>query len=67
MRITCFALAFVPFAAFADCPAPPDVRPEMMNLIAKSRAAKSYSDGRRVSGEMWQVWLRAPDEAAQEV
>lgn len=39
----------------------------MLNLIAKSQAAETYTDGRRISGEMWQVWLRAPDEAAQEV
>ena len=67
MRLVVLALALFPTIGFAECPAPPDVRSEMLNLIAKSQAAKTYSDGRRVSGEMWEVWLRAPDEAAQEV
>jgi len=53
--------------AHADCPDPKDVRSELLNLIAKAQAAESFSDGRRVSNEMWEVWLRAPDEAAQEV
>ena len=53
--------------ANATCPDPVDVRGELLNLIAKAQAAESFSDGRRVSNEMWEVWLRAPDEAAQEV
>jgi hypothetical protein len=68
------ALALAPIAAFAgpiaaaaECPAPPDVRSEMLNLIAKSRAAKTYNDGKRASARMWDVWLRAPNEAAQEM
>ncbi len=50
----------------ADCPAPDDTRNELLNLFAKAQAAKTFMDGRRVSTEMWKVWLRAPDEAAQE-
>ncbi|NNK16588.1 MAG: tetratricopeptide repeat protein [Sulfitobacter sp.] len=53
--------------AHADCPDPKDVRGELLNLIAKAQGAESFTDGRRVSNEMWEVWLRAPDEAAQEV
>ncbi|MFC6637436.1 hypothetical protein GV827_17775 [Sulfitobacter sp. JBTF-M27] len=67
-------LLFVALMAFplsgmanAKCPDPVDVRGELLNLIAKAQAAESFSDGRRVSNEMWEVWLRAPDEAAQEV
>lgn len=67
MRMMILALVLSPAMAFAECPAPPDVRSEMLNLIAKSQAAETYNDGRRVSAEMWEVWLRAPDEAAQEV
>lgn len=57
------------FAAptFAECPESPDVSGAMLNLIAKANAAADVNAGRRVSNEMWQVWLRAPDEAAQEV
>lgn len=54
-------------ASFADCPAAPDVRREMLNLVAKAQAAETFTDGRRVSNQMWQVWLRAPNEQAQAV
>ena len=66
--MTAFLLTF-PLAGLgnADCPDPKDVRSEMLNLIAKAQGAESFSDGRRVSNEMWEVWLRAPDEAAQAV
>lgn len=52
-------------AANAACPEPEDVREEMLGLIAKSNGVKNAMDGRRVSDEMWLVWLRAPDDAAQ--
>jgi len=60
-------LAFVaaPTILPAACPDPADVRSEMLNLFAKANAATDFNDGRRVSNEMWQVWLRAPDEVAQ--
>ncbi len=54
-------------AAMADCPDPEDTRSELLNLFAKAQAAKNFSDGRRVSTEMWKVWLRAPDESAQAI
>ncbi|MGC1496561.1 MAG: hypothetical protein WA790_12200 [Sulfitobacter sp.] len=54
-------------AAFAECPKPADTSAELLNLFAKANAAPDVNAGRRVSNEMWQVWLRAPDEAAQEV
>ena len=50
---------------FADCPPAQDVSAELQDLIAKAQGAKTYQEGRGVSGEMWQVYLRAPDEAAQ--
>lgn len=59
------ALMAAPTFAQAACPDPADVRREMLNLFAKAQAAKTFTDGRRVSNEMWQVWLRAPDELAQ--
>ncbi|MGB3245862.1 MAG: tetratricopeptide repeat protein [Sulfitobacter sp.] len=60
-------LAVIAAPAFAECPEPADTSREMLNLIAKAQGAENFMDGRRVSGQMWQVWLRAPDEAAQEV
>ena len=62
-------LAAPTFAAIADAEYPKlcDTSAELLNLFAKANAAPDVNAGRRVSNEMWQVWLRAPDEAAQEV
>ncbi len=63
----CLAAVLTAGLARADCPDPADTRTEILNLLAKAQAAENFSDGRRVSGELWEVWLRAPDEAAQAV
>mgnify|MGYP003666698953 CR=1 FL=1 len=60
-------LAILAAPAFAECPKPADTSAELLNLFAKANAAADVNAGRRVSDEMWKVWLRAPDEAAQEV
>lgn len=51
----------------AECPAPADVSAELQDLIARANDAPDLREGREISNEMWQVWLRAPDEAAQAV
>lgn len=51
----------------AACPEPENVTRELLNLIAKAQGAANFSDGQRVSNEMWEVWLRAPDEKAKAV
>ena len=66
MRLT-LILAVLAAPVFAECPAPADTSAELLNLFAKANAAADFKEGRRISNEMWQVWLRAPDEAAQEV
>lgn len=58
-------LALLAAPALADCPAPEDTSREMLNLIARANDTTNRNEGRRLSGEMWKVWLRAPDEAAQ--
>lgn len=69
MRLSlCLAVIAAPFLstpALAACPQPPDVRQEMLNLVENANAAKTFMEGRRVSGQMWLVWLRAPDAQAQ--
>ena len=60
-----YALAFIASPAFADCPPAADVNAELQSLIAKAQQAQNFQEGRGVSGEMWQVYLRAPDEVAQ--
>lgn len=54
-------------AGHAECPAPPDTSAELSALFEQARAAANDMAGREVSNRMWQVWLRAPDEPAQEV
>ncbi len=61
------ALMAAPGLALATCPAPQNTDNELLNLFAKAQSAESFSDGRRVSGEMWEVWLRAPDAQAQAI
>ncbi|MBD3662820.1 hypothetical protein H9Q16_02690 [Sulfitobacter sp. TSTF-M16] len=52
--------------AFAECPLPEDTSREMLNLIARANDTDNRNEGRRIAGQMWQVWLRAPDATAQE-
>ena len=49
------------------CPAAQDIAPAMDKLIAEAQAAENDMAGREVSSKMWQLWLMAPDEAAQSV
>lgn len=55
------------FPALAACPDPADTTAEIEALAERARAAETFMEGRAISAEMWQVWLRAPDEAAQEI
>jgi tetratricopeptide (TPR) repeat protein len=62
------AATFVPGAVSAQgCPASPDVTTELDALLGQAQAATDFRQGREVSNALWQVWLRAPDEAAQAV
>ncbi|MCV3271227.1 tetratricopeptide repeat protein [Roseobacter sinensis] len=60
--LSCLALP-----AFAECPPPADVSAELETLFAEARDANTEQDGRALSQQMWQLWLTAPDAAAQEV
>ena len=51
----------------AACPDPEDVSAEIEALFDKARTAETFMEGRSVSAEIWEVLLRAPDEAAQEI
>lgn len=67
MRIL-FALCLMSGPAFATgCPAPADTSAELTALFEKARTADDFRQGQTVSNDMWKVWLRAPDAAAQEV
>jgi tetratricopeptide (TPR) repeat protein len=72
MRIL-FAIAVVVGPAFAsaafaqECPASADVSAELDGLFAQAQAARNFSEGQAASDAMWKVWLRAPDDVAQQV
>jgi len=63
MIVLCALLAGPGWAA---CPAAPDISADMDALIERARAADNDSAGAAVSREMWELWLTAPDQAAQE-
>lgn len=65
MRSLILALALVPTAAFAECPAPPDHSEALTALFDAARAAPNEGAARGLSGEMWELWIDAPDEPAQ--
>lgn len=67
MKYVSTLLACLALPAFADCPAPMDVSAELETLFAEAREATSDQAGRALSGQMWELWLKAPDAAAQEV
>lgn len=49
------------------CPDAPDHAAELSDLFAEARAAPDEAAGRTLSNKMWELWLDAPDAAAQEV
>lgn len=53
--------------AFAECPSAPDISAELDELILQIRDAPNDMKAREISNQMWELWLRAPDEAAQAV
>ncbi|MFT6677032.1 MAG: tetratricopeptide (TPR) repeat protein [Sulfitobacter sp.] len=65
--IACVMAGGVSAPVLADCPTPVDSRVELLSLFDQARDAKTFTEGRRAALAMWDVWLRAPDEAAQEV
>ena len=54
-------------AAAEMCPAVSDHSAEILDLVGEARAAANETEARIASNKMWEVWLRAPDEAAQQV
>ncbi|MEP2767629.1 MAG: tetratricopeptide repeat protein [Paracoccaceae bacterium] len=65
---TFLLIACLASPAFAEtCPAVPDHSIEIRSLLEEARGAANENEGRLASNKMWKVWLRAPDEAAQQV
>jgi len=58
-----FTLLVAP--AFADCPAPLNDTARIDGLVERMKVAPHEGAARVLSGEMWEIWLDAPDEIAQ--
>ena len=66
MKFVALVLAVATGPAIADCPSPSDISAELDQLIANANEAESEMAGGEFSGQMWQLWLKAPDEPAQQ-
>lgn len=67
MRHAAILLLFTAGAAFAECPAPPDIDAEEARILAEAREATSETAARPLRNRLWELWAKAPDEAAQEL
>ena len=67
MKHTVIALCLFAAPAFAQCPPPTDITARIDQLVSEARAAPNEMAGREISDKMWQLWLVAPDEPAQEL
>ncbi|WP_299553298.1 tetratricopeptide repeat protein [uncultured Tateyamaria sp.] len=67
MRYVIAVLLFSTPAWAETCPPAPDISVELEVLINEANAAPDERSGQAVSDRMWQLWLRAPDAAAQDV
>ena len=60
------ALLAAPLAA-ETCPDAPDHEAKLADLRDAARTAPNVAEGQAISRQMWELWLDAPDRAAQEV
>ncbi|NBD30423.1 MAG: tetratricopeptide repeat protein [Alphaproteobacteria bacterium] len=58
-------LALIAGPALADCPEPPDYAEAMSDALAQLQASDNEMEAREVNGQLWEMWLDAPDERAQ--
>ena len=60
-------LSTLPVASFGQdiCAELPDRSAQKDDLYAELRLAPSPGDAQALSGELWQIWLDAPDDRAQ--
>ncbi len=58
-------LILVASVASAECPPPPDIKAAQDALLAEARALPNGREARDISNQLWALWARAPNEAAQ--
>ena len=51
--------------AYADCPAGADHSEELAQIVDQMQFAPDQGAAQVLAGEMWEIWLDAPDELAQ--
>ncbi len=67
MKCTTIAFLMAASPLWAECPSSPDISEDLTGLIAEIQDASNDAAAREISNQMWQLWLMAPDEAAQSV
>lgn len=60
-------LAVLSAPAWAECPPVTDRSAELATLIEQIRQAPNAGAAGPLNGRMWEIWLDAPDEPAQEI
>ena len=65
--IICLVVALAGLQAAADCPPAPDHGAALDGLYREVQEATTEADARAITGQMWELWTDAPDEAAQAV
>ncbi len=68
MRIITFLVfAALPSLSFADCPPAPDIAAEEGQLFERIQAVPNEMAAQPLSNALWELWIAAPDEPAQEM
>ena len=49
----------------AECPQDPSVSEALVGIVDDMRDAPDQGTAQRLSGQMWDIWLKAPDAKAQ--
>jgi tetratricopeptide (TPR) repeat protein len=65
--LAAFLICLAPLVADAACSEAPDHSEALAALADAARAAETEAEGREISGQMWELWLDAPDEEAKAV
>ena len=58
-------LSFLAAPAFADCSIGTDHADEVVKIVKQMQSAPDEGAARILAGQMWEIWLDAPDELAQ--
>ena len=58
-------LPFLAAPAFAECPPSPDISDAATALLERAQAAPNEMAAEGISGQLWELWAKAPDAQAQ--